>query len=272
MSSKSRSITFVLLCYNQRTNVRLLAECIQPLMHCCDHLLVIDDCSNEPILGRDLAHIPRARVVNSNVNLGPGARRNYAISAVTTDLIIFIDGDDQFCTYSSSIAAIELIRTSSELYNIVVLNNSSSLLNSYCSRLHPLIVSFFSCFQLLNNVTFANKAYEAAWLRNNSVYYSRRRLFEDVEFHFRCLLALPRVFFDSGSFYYVVKYPSSRSRSFMPIHARIHSLLNIGSDLFRIAVGSPFGGLFLPVYLLRLILSLAFTMARDFRAQLLEAS
>ena len=57
-------------------------------------IVVVDDCSQDPITLEALGHDPRVRLVRHEVNRGVGAARNTGVQAARGELIALLDSDD----------------------------------------------------------------------------------------------------------------------------------------------------------------------------------
>ncbi|MGC4113620.1 MAG: glycosyltransferase [Myxococcales bacterium] len=91
------TITFVSPHYNHAQWITRLLASLSPQMRKGDEVIVVDDCSRETE-----AFIARARVeafggkfISTNVNSGPSKARNLGARQAKTDLVYFVDSDDE---------------------------------------------------------------------------------------------------------------------------------------------------------------------------------
>lgn len=72
---------------------RLLASLPSRDMAGRPHILVVDDCSDQPEALRRIADRHGAQVLRLDENVGPAAARNHGLRAVTTSFVAFVDSD-----------------------------------------------------------------------------------------------------------------------------------------------------------------------------------
>ncbi len=89
-------LTFIVTAYNIEDYIdRALSSVVDQAVEGAE-IIVIDDGSADRTLSKITAFLkgePKARII-SQVNAGPGAARNVALSEATGDYILFLDGDD----------------------------------------------------------------------------------------------------------------------------------------------------------------------------------
>ena len=75
-----------------RNRTRSLAHCLEALGD-TDPVVVVDDASDDPAAVAETCRRHGATVIRRSVNGGPGAARNQALPAITTELVAFVDSD-----------------------------------------------------------------------------------------------------------------------------------------------------------------------------------
>lgn len=99
-TSQRLSVSIVIPVHNRE---RTLIEALESLARQSrppDEIIVVDDASSPPVPESCLSvkHLPsNIRLVRNSANLGGAASRNKGAQVATSDVIAFLDSDDQFC-------------------------------------------------------------------------------------------------------------------------------------------------------------------------------
>ncbi len=75
-----------------RNRTGSLEQCLEALGH-AGPVVVVDDASDDPAAVAEACRRHGATVIRRSVNGGPGAARNQAVPAITTELVAFVDSD-----------------------------------------------------------------------------------------------------------------------------------------------------------------------------------
>lgn len=255
MSSREKYIaTCVLLCYNQRDNVINLANKLSSSWQGSMQIMIIDDASEFPVTSLDINNLPDCIVFNSSLNHGPGFQRNFAVSRAMSKYIIFFDGDD-FILPNSVHSLFDQLHCLMGDPDLIIFTNAGVNAVRMLNLLPSLALTILRCFQLVDKVSFANKAFRVQWLQSNRIKYSNRRLYEDVLFHYLVTISKPKTFFFKKTFYQVFIDPSSRSRRYINLSNLWKISLGILSELFTVSTSRPATRLFFFLYAFRILLS-----------------
>ena len=257
-------LTFVVLCFNQKKQVLgLAADILRNLPSSCD-VLIVDDCSQDPVTNFDVCHLPRCTVLNSTCNYGPGFQRNRAIQAVESKYIAFIDGDDGVKAFIDT-PLINSLQFSS--VDIVIFKNHSPRVLSALNQIPLQLLSILRALQCFDKVSFVNKLFRVSWLRSRHIHYSTRRLYEDVLFHYLACMHKPKVRFFGGPFYDLNIDLTSRSRIPRSLSFRARNFAAILTELHSHTPVKPSSAIVYMIYVSRLFVSLLWTTA-PFRQRL----
>ena len=255
MSSRKKYIaTCVLLCYNQKDNVINLANKLSSSWKGSMQIMIIDDASEFPVTSLDINNLPDCIVFNSSINHGPGFQRNFAISRAISKYIIFFDGDDFILPNSVHSLSEQLHRLMGDP-DLIIFTNAGDNAVRMLNRLPSFALSMLRILQLVDKVSFANKAFRVQWLQFNRIKYSNRRLYEDVLFHYLISISKPKTYFLKKTFYQVFIDPSSRSRRRISLSNLWKNSLDVLSELYSVETSSPATRLFSFLYAFRILLS-----------------
>lgn len=92
------SVGFVVVTHNRKNDLRLCLQSISALQGNIDHVVVVDNNSNDGSADLVVSEFPLFKVLIQKENLGPGVARNIGVAALPVDICICIDDDASLVT------------------------------------------------------------------------------------------------------------------------------------------------------------------------------
>ena len=252
MMSTTKVLSIIIPAYNIDLYIKDCLESIKNQDFKNFHLIIINDFSqdNTPqIINNFINSNPQMSIdiINNSTHLGSGLSRNIALSKVTTNYIMFIDGDDFLITNTALSELITHIqKEQSDLaifnytkyykkYNFSVKKKYSSL-NKIFTNINDLKLSILSQSGI---GTCWNKIYNTSFLKQNNILFSNY-LFEDVIFFYKSILFSKKISIYSKSLYGYLKRPQSLMSTKHKNYSFVFSYYQDIFNLFKTLPNDPF--------------------------------
>lgn len=91
-------ITIAITCYNATDSISRAIESAIAQTWGNTEILIADDCSTDnsrDVIRQKISNLPNARLIENEINLGPGGTRNILLDAAQGEFIAFFDDDDE---------------------------------------------------------------------------------------------------------------------------------------------------------------------------------
>ncbi|WP_081712031.1 glycosyltransferase family 2 protein [Halomonas sp. PBN3] len=181
-------LSIVVTAYESKETIN---KCLDSILSCKDdrfEVLVIDDCSSEPIKDEVCSYKDsRVRYFYNEKNIGPGPSRNVGLYNATGDFVTFVDDDDSYLEGAVSTIISEIDRFNFDIlvFDYQVKYEDVTEEKAWCPSEEGILRDFLSD-KLVSTVW--NKVYKLSVLSENNIIFPSCHS-EDSLFNFRFLLA-----------------------------------------------------------------------------------
>ena len=197
-----KHLSLIMPIYNAEYTVHQALNSVEKLFEINPkiELIIIDDKSTDRSLqyirtaARDKDYI---KIIENQKNVGPGVSRNLGIAAASGEFLGFIDADDELIYEEYNNAILRCLHEGLDLFAFdAIINMGSHSHSRYDLELMKLKHSELKrlCIrgELAGNVNYT--IYSTAMVKLHDIQFGEY-FFEDIEFHYKCLLIAEDVFF-----------------------------------------------------------------------------
>ena len=196
-------------------------------------IIVIDDGSTDDtsiILSHYKKNYDNLRIITQPYNMGTGIARNIGLSETLSPLIAFLDVDDWLDTnaYINLTTAFNSLDIDIAVCGIKTENSNATCSIDRYTYIHNNVIAGIFALKLLSRTEqqdvfispiVGNKVFRTSFLRENSLAFPDRSVYEDDEFMFLCFCHAKKVALISNTYHHYFQHGSSISHMFSSKYA-----------------------------------------------------